>query len=68
MVDYCFLQQQKKVPLRSITRHMLGLYHGQRRARLWRRMLCDPERLERNDPRLLLDALEMVEREARMAA
>jgi hypothetical protein len=31
-------------------------------------MLCDPERLERNDPRLLLDALEMVEREARMAA
>jgi len=68
MVDYCFLQQQKKVPLRSITRHMLGLYHGERRARLWRRMLCDPERLERNDPRLLLDALEMVEREARMAA
>jgi tRNA-dihydrouridine synthase A len=68
MVDYCFLQQQKKVSLRSITRHMLGLYHGQRRARLWRRMLCDPERLERNDPRLLLDALEMVEREARMAA
>ena len=68
MVDYCFLQQQKKVPLRSITRHMLGLYHGQRRARLWRRMLCDPERLERNDPRLLLDALEMVECEARMAA
>ena len=68
MVDYCFLQQQKKVPLRSITRHMLGLYHGERRARLWRRMLCDPERLGRNDPRLLLDALEMVEREARMAA
>ncbi|HUG77720.1 MAG TPA: tRNA dihydrouridine(20/20a) synthase DusA [Burkholderiales bacterium] len=68
MVDYCFLQQQKRVPLRSITRHMLGLYHGERRARLWRRMLCDPERLERNDPRLLLDALEMVEREARMAA
>jgi len=68
MVDYCFLQQQKKVPLRSITRHMLGLYHGERRARLWRRMLCDPERLGRNDPRLMLDALDMVEREARMAA
>ncbi len=68
MVDYCFLQQQKKIPLRSITRHMLGLYHGQQRARLWRRMLCDPERLERNDPRLMLDALEMVEGDARMAA
>jgi tRNA-dihydrouridine synthase A len=47
--------------LRHVTRHMLGLYHGHRKARLWRRMLTDPARLKRNDARLLLEALELVE-------
>jgi len=47
--------------LRHVSRHMLGLYHGHPRARLWRRMLSDPARLSQNDPRLLLEALEAVE-------
>jgi len=47
--------------LRHVARHMLGLYHGHPRARLWRRMLSDPVRLSQNDPRLLLDALDAVE-------
>jgi tRNA-dihydrouridine synthase A len=47
--------------LRLVARHMLGLYHGHPRARLWRRMLSDPARLSQNDPRLLLDALDAVE-------
>ncbi len=47
--------------LRHIARHMLGLYYGHPRARLWRRMLSDPARLARNDPALLLEALEAVE-------
>jgi tRNA-dihydrouridine synthase A len=47
--------------LRLVARHMLGLYHGHPRARLWRRMLSDPARLSQNDPDLLLDALEAVE-------
>jgi len=47
--------------LRLVARHMLGLYHGHPRARLWRRMLSDPARLSQNDPNLLLDALEAVE-------
>jgi len=51
----------KQNNLRNISRHMLGLYHGHRRARLWRRMLSDPERLSQNDPALLLDAMEAVE-------
>jgi tRNA-dihydrouridine synthase A len=54
--------------LRNVTRHMLGLYHGHRRARLWRRMLSDPVRRDKNDPALLLDALEAVESRAMMAA
>ena len=47
--------------LRSITRHMLGLYHGAPGARRWRRALSDPTRLARNDPSLLREALEEVE-------
>ena len=48
--------------LRSVVRHMLGLYHGEPKARLWRRMLSDAGNLKRNDPALLLEALEAVER------
>jgi tRNA-dihydrouridine synthase A len=40
---------------------MLGLYHGHKKARLWRRMLSDAERLRSNRPELLLEALEAVE-------
>ena len=47
--------------LRHVTRHMLGLYHGHRKARLWRRMLSDAARLKPNDPTLLLEALDLVE-------
>ncbi len=54
--------------LRNVTRHMLGHYHGHRRARLWRRMLSDPVLRDKNDPALLLDALEAVESRAMMAA
>src|SRR5207247_1910601 len=47
--------------LRHVTRHMLGLYHGHKKARLWRRLLSDAERLRPNRAELLLEALEAVE-------
>jgi tRNA-dihydrouridine synthase A len=47
--------------LRHVTRHILGLYHGMRRARLWRQMLSDSARLKENRPELLLEALDAVE-------
>ena len=47
--------------VRHVTRHMLGLYHGHKKARLWRRLLSDAERLRPNRPELLLEALEVVE-------
>jgi len=50
-----------EVKVRNISRHMLGLYHGHRRARLWRRMMSDSARLSQNDPDLLLEAMEAVE-------
>jgi tRNA-dihydrouridine synthase A len=54
--------------LRNIARHMLGLYHGERKARLWRRMLSDSTALARNDPGLLLAAMEAAESRSMMAA
>lgn len=65
MVEYC--RQHRHVPLRNVTRHMLGLYHGMPRARLWRRMLSDAGRLAENRPELLLEALEAVDASAVMA-
>jgi tRNA-dihydrouridine synthase A len=54
--------------LRHVTRHMLGLYHAHPHARLWRRMLSDPVELKKNDPQLLLRALEVVEGRIAQAA
>ena len=54
-------RRHRDVPLRSIVRHMLGLYHGAPRARLWRRLLSDAERLRENRAELLLEALDAVE-------
>ncbi len=52
----------KGVPLlRHVTRHILGLYHGMPRARSWRQILSDSERLKHNRAELILEALEAVE-------
>jgi tRNA-dihydrouridine synthase A len=59
MVEYC--RRHRDVPLRAIARHLLGLYHGLPRARLWRRLLSDPARLSENRPELFYEAREAVE-------
>jgi tRNA-dihydrouridine synthase A len=61
MKSYC---EKQRPSLRHVTRHMLGLFHGQPRARLWRKMLSDPIALARNDPALLMEALEAVSSES----
>jgi len=61
MRAYAERQRAQGVALRQIARHMLGLYHGMPRARLWRRLLSDAARLAANDPALLSEALERVE-------
>jgi tRNA-dihydrouridine synthase A len=61
MVAYLKKVLTNDVRVRNVSRHMLGLYHGTRRARLWRRMLSDADRLSQNDPALLLEAMEAVE-------
>jgi tRNA-dihydrouridine synthase A len=61
MHRYAEAELANGTPLRSIVRHMLGLYHGQPRARIWRQMLSDSRRLSENRASLLLDALAEVE-------
>ncbi len=58
MYEYARDELRHGASLRSIARHMLGLFHGQPRARLWRQMLSDAARLTHNDAGLLLEALE----------
>ena len=38
-MSYISDQSQKGVPIRSMTRHILGLYHGESNAKLFRRLL-----------------------------
>jgi len=61
MARYARREVAAGTPLRAIARHMLGLFHGRPRARIWRQMLSDAISLARNDPALILQALEAVE-------
>ena len=53
MADYADCRTVEGVPLHSITRHMLGLYHGQKGARLWRRHLGEEARNRRDGGALI---------------
>jgi len=64
MRDYCEVQQANGVALRSVVRHMLGLYHGQPAAKSWRRLLSDADALRDADVSLIDRALEAVEHPA----
>ncbi|HET8832573.1 MAG TPA: tRNA dihydrouridine(20/20a) synthase DusA, partial [Casimicrobiaceae bacterium] len=56
MIDYIDAECVRGTSLRSIARHMLGLYHGIRGGRQFRQMLSDAARLAAADSSLLLDA------------
>lgn len=58
MAIYADEQTAQGVPLRRITRHMLGLFNGLPGARRWRRDLSDSKLLVSNDADLIRRALE----------
>ncbi len=68
MFAYATDQVARGTPLRAIVRHMLGLYHGQPNARVWRHMLSDARLLAVNRPGLLIDAREAIENGAPVLA
>ena len=63
-IAYASRMRSRGVPLRSIVRHVLGLYHGRPGARAWRRTLSDARLLAGADEGLLREALVAVERAA----
>jgi tRNA-dihydrouridine synthase A len=56
-LPYIKQQLQQGETLHSMTRHILGLFHGQPGARHWRRYLSDPKILAQNNDNCLWDAL-----------
>jgi len=63
-VPYVERELASGTPLRSMVRHILGLYHGQPGGRRFRQLLSDARRLREGDASLLLEALAAVDGDA----
>lgn len=61
MLPYIRQQLAAGVRLHSITRHMLGLFHGIQGARAWRRYLSERGPKAGADENVILEALELVQ-------
>jgi tRNA-dihydrouridine synthase A len=61
LMRYVDQQLAAGTPLRAITRHVLGLYHGQPGGRRFRQILSDARRLSSAGAEILLDALPATE-------
>ena len=61
MAAYADAQVARGTPLRSVVRHMLGLYHGCSGGRRYRQILSDAARLKGAGSELLREALVSVE-------
>ena len=68
MVDYAARRGAEGVPLKSITRHMMGLFHGLPGARPWRRVLGEETRQPDASPELIRRAASLVGMVHRAAA
>ncbi len=68
MRPYIESQLDRGIRLHQITRHMLGLYNGQPRARAWRRHLSETGVKPGAGINVLLDACALVEDRPRIAA
>lgn len=58
-----YIEQQSRdygTPMKSITRHMIGLFNGERGSRAWRRMLSTEAHCEGASPRLLENAMQFL--------
>ena len=61
LMPYVAAQRERGTPMRSIVRHILGLYHGRPGGRRFRQILSDSARLQNAGPELLEEALAAVE-------
>jgi tRNA-dihydrouridine synthase A len=61
LTHYLEGQVARGVPVKHVSRHVLGLFQGQPGARRWRRYLSQRAHLEPDSPGLLLQALERMQ-------
>ena len=58
MTRYIGRQVVRGVPVKNISRHLLGLFHGLAGAKRWRRYISEHAHLDAGNDQLLLQALE----------
>ncbi len=63
MLEYIQNQQQQGVAARSITRHLIGLFNGLPRARIWRQRLSDPVAMNTDPIGTIRSAVAILQRE-----
>jgi tRNA-dihydrouridine synthase A len=68
MTEYIRRQVSLGVPVKNISRHMLGLFQGLPGAKQWRRFISEHAHLDAGNDRLLLQALEAMRAIADRAA
>ena len=61
LMEYAREAVRRGTPLARITRHILGLYHGEPGGRLWRRILSETAHRPGAGPEVIARALEAVE-------
>ena len=61
LTEYLERQRSRGMPVKSITRHLLGLFQGQPGARKWRRYLSENAHRDDNDIEILKRALAAME-------
>ena len=64
MLPYIAAQMAQGQPLHRITRHMLGLFHGQPGGRIWRQVLSTEGCRHEAEAGVVLAALRQVEEQA----
>ncbi len=62
MTQYIGRQKDQGVPVKNISRHVLGLFQGLPGARRWRRFISENAHLDAGNDRLLLEALDYMQR------
>jgi len=55
-IDYTRQQLAKGVRLNQLARHVVGLFHGEPRSRLWRRYISEHAHLPASNEMMLQDA------------
>ena len=65
--EYLEMQAKAGVPVKRITRHVLGLFQGRPGARVWRRYISQNAHLDDGNVNILVDALKAVNEVKRLA-